>query len=187
MRGSEAPRTIGDLNEDERAALRTARTISVAMIVGVLIFGAVTAGISMSSSGGTGAGPGGGIKPPSLANVPQPVLMLAGLAGAMLLTAAPTALFMRKVMLTKGVDPATGRVNPGALLTATIVTLALVEAPALLGLVASMIGKSLWPGGVVSAVAVIVMIALVPRAGHFAPGRSRDAGVYGYREPEKWS
>lgn len=181
MKASEQPRTAGDLGEQERLALRTARTICVALIVGVVLFGGVVAGLAMSGGGNAGT-----IKPPSLANVPRHVLLMAGLAGALLITAAPMAVFMRKVMLTRGADPQTGRVDPGVFLTATIVAMALLEAPALLGLVSGMIGKSLWPGGVVSAVAVAMMVAMLPRAAHFSPRASRENAMHGFREPERW-
>lgn len=181
MRPADAPGSNADLNEQERFALRNARTISIALIVGVLLFGAVVAGLSLSGSGN--AAP---IRPPSLANVPSQVVLLAGMAGLMLFTAVPAAFFMRRVMLARAADPETGRVDPGAFVTGNLIAFALIEAPALLALVSCLIGRSLWPGGVIALLAVLVMIAFVPRAAHLSIGRSRDEGIYGYREPEKW-
>lgn len=174
-------RQANALGPEERMVLRTARTIFVAMIVGVLLFAGVVFGLSMS-----GRWSGNPVRPPSLANVPQMVLLIAGIAAALLVSAIPIVLLVRSRMRKQGVDPQTGRVELGTFMTSNILLVALLEMPAMLGLVSCVIGKSLWPGGVVAGLAVIMMIALIPRAADFTPRRTHDQDALGYREPEKW-
>jgi len=174
------PPTPAQLDDEERMALRYARTISVALIVGVVLFGGIVGGVSMN-----GGAPMAW--PPTLANVPRQVLMIAGLAGLLLISAIPVVIVLRKQMLSRAVDEATGRVDPSGFVTANILTMALLEGPALMALVSCLMGKSLWPGGIVALVAVLVMMAFVPRASQFSRGGASDSGgAYGYREPEKW-
>ena len=184
MRPIGEPPSPSQLNEDEQMALRNARTICVALIVGVAMFGGIIGGVSMN----------GGVPipwPPTLTHVPRQVLMIAALSGVLLLAAIPAVVVLRKLMLARAVDPSTGRMDPSSFVTANIVPMAMLEGPALVALVSCLMGKSLWPGGVVALVAVVMMIAFVPRASQFGSARGRGAAskgdhVYGYREPEKW-
>lgn len=181
-----APReSTGRLNEEERLALRNARTISVALIVGVVLFGAIVGGIITK-------GPQPAAPPPApvAGSMPMPT-MLTGVAAVLLLTAIPLVVVLRRRIAEQSVDPDTGRVEPVKFVTIAITTMALLEAPALLGIVACLVGKSMMPGGIVALAGVLVMMGLLPRAAHFDPPALRSAretasGVHGFREPEKW-
>ncbi len=179
MRPVDAPQTTSDLSDEERLALKQARTISVALIVGVVLFSGVVGGVSMTAKGQPA--PAGG----AVSTAP----LLAGAAALMLVGALPVAAVLRTRMRAAGVDPRTRRVDPMKFVTLSLIVMALLEAPALLAVVSCLVGKSMWPGGAVALAAVLAMIAFLPRAQHFAtPGVATGPrnGVSGYREPEKW-
>lgn len=179
MRPADAPRTTSDLSDDERLALKQARTISVALIVGVALFAGIVGGVSMNSKG----------QPTPSGNTASTAPLLAGAAAAMLVAAVPVAAVIRRRLCSASLDPETHRVEPMKFVTLNLMIMALLEAPALLALVSCLVGRSMWPGGAVALAAVLAMIAFIPRAYHFAPPSAATGprhGVSGYREPEKW-
>lgn len=169
------PLTPAQLDDQERMALRTARSIGVALILGVVLFLAVMTMVTRSAQRSAPAG-----------RQPDPLFLW--MAIGFLVVGASTAIVMRTVLRRRLADSRTGRLPVQAFVTTSLITLALLEAPALFAALAGMMMGSMIPVGGISLLAVAMMIAFFPRASQFSTRKSGGASdqVYGYREPEKW-
>lgn len=147
---------------DPQKALMNARVIWAFLVAGQLVLAAVVLVINST----TGA----------FIDDPMVPGMLAGVAGFILLTSVPFGLFLRGQMFKRHWQG--DRIKPEGYVQGNLLAWAMIEGPATVGLIAALLGGSLWPFGLPAAVAIGVMIALWPNGRAMQPSANPEPAAH---------
>ena len=148
---------------DPQTALRNARLIWAFFVVSQLALAAVVLVVNYTTG--------------SFVDDPMVPGMLAGVAGFILLTSVPFGLFLRGQMFKRHWQG--DRIKPEGYVQGNLIAWAMIEGPATVGLIAALMGGSLWPFGLPAAVAIGVMVALWPNGRAMQPRANPEAASHG--------
>lgn len=169
------------LSPDARAALRSARIVTGALLGGTLLFTLIAAAVALSgASPRIAQGGQGGM---------DLGVMLGLIAGAMAVSLTPIAIVMRRKII-RAVRQSGGE-NVQQYFAASIVPCALVESYGLFGATIVLLTGQVFPYVVIPLIAIVAMASMFPKAQDLAPapGSSGIPGISGaaFAKPERWS